>query len=78
SVLAVDREGGATLITFQVTSVGKQHVFSISDLDVRMTLPEGMMVSIPVLAERSGIYDYACTGMSWIGPFTAKGKLAIK
>jgi hypothetical protein len=41
-------------------------------------VPEGTMVSIPVLAERSGIYSYACTGMSWIGPFTAKGKLAIK
>jgi hypothetical protein len=78
SVLAVDREGGAILITFQVTSLGKQHRFLISDLDVRMTVPEGTMVSIPVLAERSGIYSYACTGMSWIGPFTAKGKLAIK
>ncbi len=78
SVLAVDREGGAILITFQVTSVGKQHVFIISDLDVRMTVPEGMMVSIPVLAERSGIYDYACTGQRWIGLFTSKGKLAIK
>ncbi len=77
SVPAVDREGGAILITFQVTSVGKKHVFLISDLDVRMTVPEGMMVSIPVLADRSGIYDYACTG-PWIGLFTAKGKLAIK
>lgn len=78
SVLAVDRGGGAILITFQVTSVGKQHVFLISDLDVRMTVPEDMMVSIPVLADRSGIYEYACTGLSWIGLFTAKGKLAIK
>jgi hypothetical protein len=78
SVLAVDREGGAILITLQVTSVGKQHVFSIPDLDVRVTVPEGMMVSIPVVAERSGIYDYACGGLTWIGLFTAKGKLAIK
>lgn len=78
SVLAVDREGGAILITFQVTSVGKQHVFSISGLDVRMTVPEGMMLSIPVLADRSGIYDYACSGLSWISLFTAKGKLAIR
>lgn len=77
SVLAVDREGGAILITFEVTSVGKQHVFLISKLDVRMTVPEGTLVSIPVLVDRSGIYDYACTG-PWIGLFTAKGKLAIK
>jgi hypothetical protein len=78
SVLAVDREGGAILITFQVTSAGKQHVFVIPDLDLRMTVPEGMMVSIPVLADRSGIYEYACTGLPWIGLFTAKGKLAVK
>lgn len=78
SVLAVDREGGAILITFQVTSVGKQHIFSISGLDVRMTVPEGMMVSVPMLADRSGIYEYACTGLPWVGLFAAKGKLAIK
>lgn len=78
SVLAVDREGGAVLITFQVMSVEKQHIFLISDLDVRVTVPEDMMVSVPVLADRSGIYTYACTGLPWIGLFTAKGKLAIK
>ena len=78
AIFAVDREGGSILITFQVTSVGKQHKFLIPDLDVRMTVPEGMMVSIAVLADRSGIYEYACTGLRWIGPFTAKGKLAIK
>ena len=78
AILAVDREGGAILITFQVTSAGKQHVFLISDLDVRMTVPDGMMVLIPVLADRSGIYEYVCTGLPWIGFFDAKGKLAIK
>jgi hypothetical protein len=78
SILAADREGKAILITFQVTSVGKQHKFLIPDLNVRATVPDGTMVSIPVLADRSGIYPYACTGLSWIGPFSAKGKLAIK
>ena len=78
SVLAADRQGGAILITFQVTSVGKQHMFLIPDLNVRTTVPDGTMVSIPVLADRSGIYKYACTGLSWIGPFDAKGRLAIK
>ncbi len=78
SILAADREGGSILITFQVTSAGKQHVFLIPDLNVRMTVPEGMMVSIPMLADRSGIYEYACTGMPWVGLLAAKGKLAIK
>jgi hypothetical protein len=78
SILAADREGKAILITFQVTSVGKQHKFLIPDLDIRVTVPDGTMVSISVLADRSGIYQYACTGLSWIGPFDAKGKLAVK
>ena len=78
SVLAADREGLAILITFQVTSVGKQHKFLIPDLNIRTTVPDGTMVTIPVLADRSGIYKYACTGLSWIGLFDAKGKLAIK
>jgi hypothetical protein len=78
AILAADREGKAILITFQVTSVGKEHKFLIPDLEVRKTVPDGTMVSIPVLVDRSGIYKYACTGLSWIGPFAAKGKLAIK
>jgi hypothetical protein len=78
SVLAADRQGGALLITFQVTSVGKQHVFLIPDLDVRMTIPADSQVSIPVIAERSGIYKYGCTGLAWLGPLDAKGKLAIR
>jgi hypothetical protein len=78
AVLAADREGKAILITFQVTSVGKQHKFLIPDLNIRATVPDGTMLSIPVLADRSGIYKYACTGLSWIGPFDAKGRLAIK
>jgi hypothetical protein len=78
SVLAADREGRALLIIFRVTSVATQHVFSIPDLDLRMTVPAGTEVSVPVLADRSGIYQYGCTGLAWLGPLDAKGKLAIK
>lgn len=78
SVLAADRQGGALLITFQVTSVGKQHVFLIPDLYIRVTIPADSQVSIPVIAESSGIYQYGCTGLAWLGPLDAKGKLAIR
>lgn len=78
AVLAADREGRALLITFHVTSVGKQHVFQIPDLEVRKTVPAGTEMSIPVLADRSGIYSYGCTGLAWLGPLDARGKLAIK
>lgn len=78
SVLAADREGRSLLITFHVTSVGKQHVFQIPDLKVRQTVPAGTEVSIPVLADRSGIYSFGCTGLAWLGPLDARGKLAIK
>ena len=78
SVLAADRQGGALLITFLVTSVGKQHVFLIPDLNLRMTIPADTQVAIPVAAEFSGIFDYGCTGLPWLGMFDAKGKLAIK
>lgn len=78
SVLAADREGRALLITFRVTSVGKQHVFQIPDLQVRKTVPAGTEVSIPVLADRSGVYSYGCTGLPWLGPLDTRGKLAIK
>jgi Cupredoxin-like domain len=78
SVLAADRDGRGLLLTFRVTSVGKQHVFLIPDLNVRQTIPAGTEVSIPVLADRSGIYQYGCTGLPWLGFSDAKGKLAIK
>ncbi len=78
SVLAADREGRALLITFQVTSVGKQHVFQIPDLEIRRTVPAGTQVTVPLLADRSGIYQYGCTSVPWLGPLTATGKLAIK
>ncbi len=78
SVVAVDREGRGVLLIFQVTSVGKPHWFLIPDLDVRRPVPAGTRVEIPVVADRSGIYEYACGGSRWITPFTAVGKLAVK
>ena len=78
AVLAADREGRAVLITFKVNSVGKQHWFIIPDLMVRKTIPAGTEVSIPVVAEWSGIFEYGCTGLRWLGPFDSKGKLAIR
>ncbi len=78
SVLAADREGRSILITFQVSSVGKSHRFLIPDLNVRTTIPAGTQMAIPVVADRGGIFDYACTSSPWITPLTAKGKLAIK
>jgi len=78
ATLAADREGRALMIIFKVNSVAKQHVFLIPDLGVRKTVPAGTEVTIPVVAERSGIYEFGCTGLKWLGPFDSKGKLAIK
>jgi len=78
SVMAVDRDGRAVLITFQVTSVAKEHVFLIPDLSVRRRIPADSRLDIQVLADRSGIYEYACSSQPWIGPFATTGKLAIK
>ena len=78
AVMAVDREGRAVLVTFQVVSVVKEHVFLIPDLSVRRRIPADSRVDIQVLADRSGIYEYACNSQPWIGPFASTGKLAIK
>lgn len=78
AVMAVDRDGRAVLITFQVTSVGKEHLFLIPDLSVRRRIPADNRLDIQVLADRSGIYAYACNSQPFIGPFVATGKLAIK
>ncbi len=78
SVLAADRGGRALVITLQVTSVGKDHVFLVPDLDIRQTVPAQTTVSIPVVVARSGIFAFACTNLPWIGPFAATGKLAIR
>ncbi len=77
-VLAANREGRALLINFKVNSVGKQHWFIIPELDVRKTIPAGSEVTIPVVAEWSGIFEYGCTGLRWLGPLDSKGKLAIR
>lgn len=78
AVLAADREGRALLINLKVNSVGKQHWFIVPDLGVRMRIPAGTEVTIPVVAEWSGIFEYGCTGLKWLGPFDFKGKLAIR
>jgi hypothetical protein len=78
SVMAVDRDGRAVMVTFQVTSVGKEHVFLIPSLSVRRTIPADSQVAIQLLADRSGIHEYACNSQPWIGPFATTGKLAIK
>ncbi len=77
-ILAADRQGRAILITFRVTSVGKAHYFLIPDLGVRVAIPAGTEVSVPVLVVRSGIYAYGCTGIRWLTPLAAQGKLAIR
>lgn len=77
-VLAADRAGRSLLVTFQVTSVGKPHVFQIPDLAIRMRIPADSQIAIPMIADRSGVYAYACNSVPWISPLTATGKLAIK
>jgi len=78
AVMAVDREGRSAMITFQVTSVGKEHFFLIPDLQVRKSVAADTTLSIQVLADRSGVFEFACNSQPWIGPFATKGKLAIK
>jgi hypothetical protein len=78
AVLALDREGRAVQIVFRVTSVGREHRFLIPGLGVRQTVRADTTVEVPVVAEESWIYEYACTSLPWIGPMTSTGKLAIK
>jgi hypothetical protein len=78
AVLAADREGRGLLIVFEVTSVGGDHFFLVSGVGIRKVVPAGTQVTIPYLADRSGIFDIACTSSRLMTPFTAKGKLAIK
>lgn len=78
AVIALDRQGRAVLVTFQVTSVGKEHIFLIPDLAVRRHVPADTRLDIQVLAARSGIFEYACNSQPWIGPFATAGKLAVK
>jgi hypothetical protein len=74
----LDREGRALVITFAVTSAGKEHLFLIPALKLKYRIPRDTMLEIPVVVEWSGVFDYACTSLPWIGPLTAKGKLAIR
>ena len=78
AVLAADREGGALLILFEVTSVGGDYFFLVSDVGIRKLVPAGMRVEIPYLADRSGIFEIACTSSRIMTPFTRTKKLAIK
>jgi hypothetical protein len=78
SVLGVDREGRAIAITFAVTSAGKEHLFLIPALNLKYRIPRDSLLEIPVVVERSGVFEYACTSLPWIGPMTSKGKLAIR
>jgi hypothetical protein len=78
AVLAADREGRGLLIVFEVTSVGGDYYFLVSDIGIRKLVPAGTQVAIPYLADRSGIFNMACTSSRIMTPLTAKGKLAIK
>lgn len=78
AVIAVDRQGHGVLITFQVISIGKEHIFLIPGLSVRRRVPADGREEIQILADRSGVHEYACTSQPWIGPFATTGKLAIK
>lgn len=77
-VLAADREGRALLITFRVKSPGGAHYFLVPEAGIRKQVPAAGELEIPWLADRSGIYEYACASSRWIGPFTPTGKLAVK
>lgn len=78
AVLAADREGGPLLIVFEVTSVGGDSFFLVSDVGIRKLVPANTRVEIPYLADRSGIFEIACTSSRIMTPFTRTGKLAIK
>jgi len=78
AVVAADREGRSLLINFKVNSVGKDYWFIIPELYVRKMVPAGTEMTIPVVAEWSGIFEFGCTGLRWLGPLDSKGKLAIK
>ena len=78
TVIAADRSGGALMITFRVTSVGKDHVFVFPAANIRRTVREGETLDIPFTAVYSCVYEIACTSFRWVGPFANTSKLAIK
>ena len=77
-VVAVDRGGGALLVDFQVTSVGKDHFFVFPAAGYRLTVRDGETRSIQFTAVYSGVYEVACTSHRWIGYFTNTAKFAVK
>jgi hypothetical protein len=78
AVLAADREGGPLLIVFEVTSMGGDYFFLVSEVGIRKLVPADTRVDIPYLADRSGIFEIACTSSRIMTPLTRTGKLAIK
>ncbi len=78
NVIAADRGGGALLITFRVSSDGRDHYFVFPAANIRRTVRKGETVEIPFTAVYSGVYDIACTSFRWVGPFAHTSKLAIK
>ena len=78
SVIAVDREGRSVLVKVSIRSEGARHVFSIPDLEIRRYLDPGQEITLELLAERSGVFDFGCTRFPLITPLDHKGKLAIK
>ena len=79
-VIAIDRDGRAIKVTFTVTSVGKEHIFAVPDLDIRRTIPADQESTIEFVADRSGIYEFGCSRFPalWMNPLEKRGKLAIK
>ncbi len=79
-VIALDRDGRAMKVSFTVTSVGREHIFSIPDLNIRRTIPAGQESTIEFVADRSGIFEYGCSRFPslWMNPLESRGKLAIK
>jgi len=79
-VIALDRDGRAMKVSFTVVSVGKEHIFSIPDLNIRRTIPANQESTIEFVADRSGIFEYGCSRFPslWMNPLESRGKLAIK
>jgi heme/copper-type cytochrome/quinol oxidase subunit 2 len=61
-----------------VRSEGARHVFTIPDFAIRRYVEAGREATVEFLAERSGVFSFACTRLGVSMPFDHKGKLAIK
>ena len=80
SVIAIDRDGRAIRVILTVTSVEKEHIFSIPDLEIRRSVPAGGEATIQFVADRSGIFEFGCSRFPalWMNPLEKRGKLAVK